>query len=84
MAALGIMARLARTIPANGNAMNAMLKLLTACLLSQAVTGPYIARIAIGQKNRILEGRTICLKYRSYGRYFSYAQFLWTSRINNI
>ena len=57
MAAPGIMARLARNIPANGNAMNATLKLLTACLLSQAATGPCIARIAIGQKNRILEGK---------------------------
>ena len=56
-AALEIMADRARTIPASGNATNATLKLLIACLLSQAVTGLCIARIAIGQRNRILEGK---------------------------
>lgn len=57
MAAPEIMAQIARTIPASGNATNATLKLLTACLLSQAAIGPCIAKIAIGRKDRILEGK---------------------------
>lgn len=63
MAAPEIMAQIERTIPASGNATNATLKLLTACLLSQAAIGPCIAKIAIGRKDRIkdriLEGKKI-------------------------
>lgn len=38
-----------RNTLANGNVQNATPKPLTACLLSHLVTGPYIAKIAIGK-----------------------------------